>query len=137
MNKYANTIEVIVRLVIKRENKVLLCVNKETNSYFLAGGHVEFGDTFEKTIYKETAEELGWTKEDIRSFKFKGYLENSYSYKDGAEPHAEVNMIFDVQINDSASIESKESHIGFEWVEVSNVQNIKILPEPIVPFLTQ
>lgn len=136
-NKYANTIELIVRLVIKREDKVLLCLNKEAGSYFLPGGHVEFGDTFEKTIYKETAEELGWTREDIKSFKFKGYLENFYSYKNGTEPHAELNMIFDVEINVATQAVSQESHIGFEWVNISDVPNLKILPTTIVPFILQ
>jgi 8-oxo-dGTP diphosphatase len=135
MNKYKDTIELIVRLVIKRDGKFLLCLNKETNSYFLPGGHVEFGDTFEKTIYKETAEELGWTKEDIQSFKFKGYLENMYSYQNGVEQHAELNMIFDVEINENTPIESQESHIGFEWIESSRIPTLKILPLPIVPFL--
>ncbi len=135
MNKYKDTIELIVRLVIKRENKILLCLNKKNNNYFLPGGHVEFNDSFEKTIYKEMAEELGWSKSDIKSFKFNWYLENFYFSKDEAEPHAEVNMIFDVEIDDNTKIQSQEPHIGFDWVELQNISNIKILPETIVPFL--
>jgi len=132
-----NSIELIVRLVIKREDKVLLCLNKAAGSYFLPGGHVEFGDTFERTIYKETAEELGWTQADVRSFRFKGYLENFYSYKNGAEPHAELNMIFDVDIAPTTQANSQESHIGFEWINISDIPNTKILPETIVPFILQ
>jgi 8-oxo-dGTP pyrophosphatase MutT (NUDIX family) len=135
MNKYENTIEVIVRLVVKREGKVLLCFNKKTESYFLPGGHVEFGDTLEQTIYKETAEELGWNKDDIESIVFKNYLENSYSDNDGAEPHNEINMIFDIKIGDNVAAESKEAHIDFEWIDLDRINTIKILPPDIVPFI--
>ncbi len=137
MNKYKGVVELIVRLVTKRENKVLLCFNKKNNYYFLPGGHVEFLDTFEKTIYKETAEELGWTEKDIKSFKFKGYLEHFYTDDDGLEPHAEVNMIFDAEINKDTKTESQESHIDFKWIETSNILNVKILPKTIIPFLSQ
>lgn len=133
MKKYKDTIEVIVRLVIKREGKILLCLNKGTSSYFLPGGHVEFGDTFEQTIYKEMAEELGWSKEDIKSIKFKNYLENSY--EDNSGLHSEVNMIFDVEIGDEVETESKEDHIGFEWMNVSEIPKLNILPATIVNFV--
>lgn len=135
MNKFEGVTELIVRLVIRREGKILFCKNNVTSGYYLPGGHVEFGDTLEKTIYKETAEELGWTEEDIKNISFKGYLENSYMNKEGTETHHELNMIFDVQIGESVQAESQESHIDFEWVEVSNIPNIKILPATISKFI--
>jgi len=133
MNKYENTIELIVRLLIKKENKVLLCFNKETNSHFLPGGHVEFGDTFEETIYKETFEELGWKNEDIKNISFKTYLENSYISDN--EKHQELNMIFDVEIDKNTPINSKEDHISFEWIELSSFDSLKILPKAIIQFI--
>lgn len=135
MHKYEGVIELVVRLVIKREGKILLCLNKKTDSYFLPGGHVEFGDTLEKTIYKEMGEELGWTAEDIKSISFKSYLENSYSYKNGAEVHNELNMVFDVEPRENVNVESKESHIDFEWMDLEKINTIKILPSTIVQFL--
>lgn len=134
MYKYENTIELIVRLLIKKENKILLCLNKETNSYFLPGGHVEFGDTLEETIYKETSEELGWNKEDIKKISFKTYLENSFISNN--QKHQELNMIFDVEIDNNTPINSKEDHITFEWVELSLVDSLKILPKAIIQFIS-
>lgn len=135
MNKYSNTIELIVRLIIKRDEKILLCINKKAGNYFLPGGHVEFGDSLEKTIYKETREELGWTRDDIKSFKFKGYHENSYFHEGYQEQRSELNMIFDAEIGDDVVAESKEPHIGFEWVDLARVPNIKICPTAIVRFV--
>lgn len=133
MNKYENIIELIVRLLIKKENKVLLCLNKETSSYFLPGGHVEFGDSLEETIYKEMYEELGWKNEEIKKISYKTYLENSFISAN--EKHQELNMIFNIEIDEKTLINSKEDHIAFEWVEISAIGNLKILPKSIIQFI--
>ncbi len=129
-----STIELIVRIIVKREDAVLLCVNKK-GTYFLPGGHVEFGDTIEETIYKETKEELGWERDQIKSFSFKGYLENSFTPKDGTEPRHELNMIFDAEINENTPTQSQESHIDFQWVPLQDIKNIRLLPSAIIPFI--
>lgn len=126
-------IELIVRLIIKDKNKVLLCKNKKWGFYFLPGGHVEFGDTFEKTIYKEMNEELGLKKEQITGISYISYLEQMYS-EDGKDHH-EINMIFNVSIPKDISVRSKESHIDFEWINIKDIKNIKLLPEKIIPFI--
>ncbi len=135
MNKYNGVIELIARIVVKREDKILLCLNKKANTYFLPGGHVEFGDTLEKTIYKETAEELGWTEDDIKSIKFNGYLENSFTSTSGTDIHAELNMIFDVEIGLDVKTQSQESHIEFQWIDRANLPSITLLPKAISQFI--
>lgn len=134
MSKYDGIIELIVRLVIRKDDKVLLCQNKSTGNYFLPGGHVEFGDTLEKTMYKELGEELGWTKDDIESFSFKGYLENAYGEE--GEKHCEINMIFDLMPKPGVKAESQEDHIGFRWASKEELSVLKILPTEIMPFLS-
>jgi 8-oxo-dGTP pyrophosphatase MutT (NUDIX family) len=133
MNKYKDKIEVIVRLIIECEGSILLCKNKEANNYYLPGGHVEFGDTLEQTIYKETNEELGWNEKDITSITFKNYLE--HSYQSGGNVHNEINMIYQVEIGENVMVESKESHIDFEWVDKNTLHTIEILPSSIIPFI--
>lgn len=131
-----NSIEIIVRIIAKKTDKVLLCINKKTGNYYLPGGHLELGDTLEKTIYKETDEELGWKKEDIKSISFKTYLENFYTKSDESTPRHELNMIFDVKINENTTIQSKEPHIDFEWIELSRIDNLPIVPSTIIRFIT-
>jgi 8-oxo-dGTP pyrophosphatase MutT (NUDIX family) len=135
MNKYKNTTELIVRLVIKKEGQVLLCVNKETGSYYLPGGHVEFGDRLEDTIYKEMQEELGWAADEIESIKHVGHLEHSYTDKDGIELHQELNMVYEIETRDGVEINSQENHIAFEWVPTQNLNRVKIVPPAIIGFL--
>ena len=127
------TIELIVRLIIKEKNKVLLCKPKNGGFYFLPGGHVEFGDSLEKTIYKEMYEELGFEEKQITEISYISYLEQMY-LEDG-ENHHEINMIFNVSIPKDISIKSKESHIDFEWIDIKDIKNIKLLPEKIIQFI--
>ncbi|MHB0978004.1 MAG: NUDIX domain-containing protein [Minisyncoccota bacterium] len=129
-------IELIVRLIIKKDNKILFCINKTTGNYYLPGGHVEFGDTLEKTIYKEISEELGWGKDDIKNISYKTHLEQIYKKEAEGNLHHELNMIFDVSINENLEIKALESHINFEWLSISDINNHKIVPFTIIPFLS-
>jgi len=127
------SIELIVRVIINRDSKILLCKNKVVGNFYLQGGHVEFGDTLEKTIYKEMNEELGLEKEQITNIEYKNYLENSY-IKDN-ENFQELNMIFNIKIPNDLNLTSQEDHIDFEWIEIENIKNIRLLPEQIVPLI--
>jgi 8-oxo-dGTP diphosphatase len=125
-----NHTEIIVRLLIQKENKVLLCKSKKMGHYYLPGGHVEFGDSLEKTIYKEISEELGLTEGDLSDISFKNYLENTYDEDDGM--HHEINFIFKAVLKDYISIESKEDHIEFTWFDLEETKNINLLPKGIL-----
>jgi len=127
------SIELIVRLVIKKGDRILLCKSNEENHYFLPGGHVEFGDSFIYTIHKEMKEELGMEKEQIRNITYKDFLENTYG--EGEKKHHELNMIFSAEVSDDLKAESKEGHIGFEWVPLAEIGNINLLPKAIIPKL--
>lgn len=125
-----NSIELIVRVIIKRENKILLCKMKKQGYYFLPGGHVEFGDSLIDTIYKELQEEIGLKREQINNILYKDFLENFFENSD--EKHHELNMIFTANIDETLEIKSQESHIDFEWIEMSEIHNINFLPEEMV-----
>ncbi len=137
MNKYKNITELIVRLIIKRNDKVLICIGKVTGTHFLPGGHVEFGDTLEKTIYKEMNEELGWGEKDIKKIEFSGYFEHSYTHSVDSELHSELNMIFNVEIADEANVEAKEDHISFEWINIKDINSVNLNPSGIAKFITK
>jgi ADP-ribose pyrophosphatase YjhB (NUDIX family) len=129
------SIEVIVRLIIRMENTILLCRSKQDKDYyFLHGGHVEFGETFEETIYKEMGEEIGLKKEHIKKITFKSYLENMFV--ENSDRHHELNMIFSIKIDEDIKVISQEKHIVFEWVAMNDLKNIKILPGAIVSLLS-
>ena len=111
----------------------MLCKNKKHGHYFLPGGSVEYGDTFEKTIYKEMNEELGLKREQIKGISFKNYLEHIYVVDN--EKYHELNMIFTANIPNDISVVSQEDHIDFEWIDKKDTKNTKLLPEKIIPLL--
>ena len=131
--KKNKSLEMIARVIIKRSSKILLCKNIERGIYYLPGGHVEFGDSLEKTIYKEMNEELGFKKTDITNISFKSHLEQVFMQE--GEKHHELNMIYTAEIPGDINIESKEEHISFDWIDVKDIKNIKLLPEKIIPIL--
>jgi ADP-ribose pyrophosphatase YjhB (NUDIX family) len=123
-------IENIVRLIIEKEDKILLCKSKEQGHYFLPGGHVEFGDTLEKTIYKEMEEELGLSENDLFDISFRNYLENTYG--EDEKMHHEINFIFEAKLPVGIEIKSQEDHIDFEWFDMENIGSINLLPKNIL-----
>jgi 8-oxo-dGTP diphosphatase len=123
-------IEIIVRLIIKRGDKVLLCQNVETGHYYLPGGHVEFGENFEYTIHREMKEELGLEKEEVFDIKPISVLENSWE-EEGGLRH-EINHIFEAKINDKLELSSKEDLIRFDWVDKDSLGEINFLPESMI-----
>jgi len=129
---HMNNIELIVRLIIKRDSLILLCQNNENKHYFLPGGHVEFGDSLIDTIYKELKEETGLNKNQIKNIRYKDFLENTYETDKGK--HHELNMIFTLDIEDNIEIKSQEDHISFEWVLINELQDKNLLPREIISF---
>lgn len=62
----------VVGVIVFKDNKVLIGKRKDTAShgkgeYSFPGGHVEFGESFEEAIKRETLEESGI---EIRNIKF-------------------------------------------------------------------
>lgn len=55
-------IKVRVRLVIIKNDKILLSYNQEDGYYFYIGGKVEFGETLREACVREIAEECGGAK---------------------------------------------------------------------------
>lgn len=122
MNKYKNQIEICTRAVIRNKGKILVCLDKEKRFYFFPGGHVEFGETLEKSIKRELKEELDISIEKLR---FIGVVENIYIQD--KEKHCEVNFIFDVLVK-KIKDKSKEDHIDFVFMNDKEFVKSKILP---------
>jgi len=129
MNK--KYIESIVRALIIKEGKILLCENKSSGHFFLPGGHVEFGESFKKALAREIKEELGISGivEDVV-----GVLENTF--QDEGVSHHEVNVIFIVSLP-TAEVISQESHIAFRWIELVDLLGVNLLPQKLPSLLSK
>ena len=114
--------EVISRAVIEDERGILVCRIKGKDYYFLPGGHVEFGEDPLKALHRELEEELG---AQCTGGRFIGAINNVFT-EDGMQHH-EINLIFSLAM-DEPSIESKEEHIEFFFLDRDTFSREQILP---------
>ncbi len=119
--------EVISRILIKKNDRILLCKSKQKDYYFFPGGHVELGEISQETIIREMKEERGSL---IKNTKFIGLIENIYSEKD--EEKYEINIVFEgEEDNKEEDTVTKEDHIIFEFLEIQKLKNTDIRPVPL------
>ena len=123
-------IEIIVRALILKKNKVLLCKLKSERHYFLPGGHLKFGESIKKALLRELNEELG-IKPKIGPLV--GICEHIYC-KNGKKHH-EIDLIFKVKMRKS-KLESKERKLKFNFVDLKKFKNVYFLPKKLKKALT-
>ncbi len=58
-----------VRCLVMKDDSVLVVRNRE-GSHILPGGRLEAGETFERALHREVAEETGWTIEAVSRLGF-------------------------------------------------------------------
>lgn len=58
-----------VRCLVMKDDSVLVVRNREGN-HILPGGRLEAGETFERALHREVAEETGWTIEALSRLGF-------------------------------------------------------------------
>lgn len=125
-------VEAIARGVCIHDGKVLLCKAKGGKSTYLPGGHIEFGETGAEALVREIKEELGV---DSSCGKFLGVVENSFLQH--GRPHAEINLVYrldipSLQTPNSSLLASQEDWIEFEWRDISDLGNANLLPTEMI-----
>ena len=116
-------IETIARGICIRDGKVLLCRGKGLDSSYLPGGHIEFGETGRDALVREMLEETGLT---ATPGKLLGVVENAFLQH--GKRHCEINLVYTMDLAHSASIESQENWIGFEWCDLHELEHANLLP---------
>jgi len=119
-------IEVLARGVQVQDDRILLCRSLTQGHLYLPGGHVESGESIREALEREIEEELG---AEVEVGPFLGLLE--YSFHDGKEKHAELNILF--AIRGVGALRSREREIEFVWQRLSELNSL--LPEPLVELL--
>jgi 8-oxo-dGTP diphosphatase len=119
--------EVISRVLIKENNKILLCKSVKREYYFFPGGHVELGETSQEAAIREMKEERG---SNLKDLNFIGLIENIY--KEGEDTRYEINIVFEgKEENKDIDTITKEDHIEFEFLTVDEIKNSDIRPVPL------
>ncbi len=146
---HKNQSELIARGLILHQSHALMCRNTKHNYYYLPGGHIEFAEPAASALKRELQEEAA---ADITVGPLLLTTENTFN--DGKRDHHEINLVFHVeQLNgvklaatgsssDSTSsgdlrpeIESQESGIDFDWIDLAAVADMDIRPLQIKAWL--
>ena len=114
--------ELLVRALVIKDKKILVCKTAERDYYFLPGGHIEFSETMHDALRRELREEIDAR---VTASQFLGGIENLFE-QDGIRKH-EISFLFHVDI-DIDSVVSKETHISFYWFSEEEFINQNIVP---------
>ena len=116
-------IETIARGVCVCDGKLLVCRAKGSETCYLPGGHIEFGEKGREALIREMKEETGLA---ATCGRFLGAVENSFMQH--GKPHAEINLVYEMEV-ESVDVKSQEDWIGFEWVALDQLADARLLPE--------
>lgn len=115
--------ELIARAFIEKDDKVLLCHGKGKENWFFPGGHIEKGESAPEALLRELFEEMG-AQGEIR--RFLGASENKFEMK-GEMVH-EINLVFEVVLDEGSTHESKEDHLEFAWFSYAEMRDLLVYP---------
>ena len=116
-------IEFIARAVIEEDGKILLCHGLGKPNWFFPGGHIEIGESAPDALLREIEEELGVTGTIIQ---FLGASENTFELK--GEHTQEVNLVFEVTLDEKKRTKSEENHIEFAWFTREEMKDLLVFP---------
>ena len=118
-------IELISRAVIQRGDEILLAHKIGEPNTFLPGGHIDYGEYSDTALRRELREELGI---EVEIGEFIGTYEYQFREENGKEHH-EINFIYNASTRES--IQSKESHLEFQWCQVEKLTEKILLPDAL------
>lgn len=129
-------IKVRVRLVIIKNNKILLSWNNEEKFYFYIGGKVEFGETLKEACEREIIEECG----DVK-FTFKKILYvRDFIRPEDDEHSVEFYILGDVdkfeEIEGIKDGEFDDEHWQ-SWISLNDLNKVKILPSTLTKIILE
>lgn len=104
---------------------MLLCRDIAGDYYYLPGGHVEFGERATAAAEREYEEESGLR---VRATDLLLVTEGCFEQR---RWHHEVTLVFHVEPETGPwpeSVESRESHLAFDWVPLAAIVDLDVRP---------
>ncbi|MEI6886886.1 MAG: NUDIX domain-containing protein [bacterium] len=129
-----NVINVRVRIVIIKNNKLLVQYRKDKDHYFYVGGHLEYGETIGDACIREIAEECNGAK-----FEFKKIVYiRDFIMPEKDEHSLELFILGDIdKFEELEHLIDPEHTNGSHWTTWLNMDNLpsNLLPEKLTPML--
>lgn len=126
--------------IIEHNGKILVHKEITKDYYALIGGRVKIGEGSETTVKREIEEELG---KKVKTTGYIATIENFFEEK--GQKYHEILFVHKAEfINEEdkkiehtlKNVEGKEN-LHYEWIEISKIDEYKILPEAIKEILKE
>ena len=124
------TVHLLARAVIEHDGHFLLAQSKGASNTFLPGGHIEHGEGIPNCLKRELLEECGL---NVTVGRFLGIVEADWVDTAGRR-QVEINHLFLVSapnLTRDRAVESRESHLTFEWVSRAELDARQLQPAPL------
>ncbi len=122
-------LHILTRVVVRRENKVLLAQAAGAANTFLPGGHLELGESLKTCLARELQEETGL---EARIGHYLGLVE--HTWEDDTGTNYELNHLFEASLPTLAAGEnppSLEAHLHFFWAGLDKLAEYGLEPYPL------
>jgi 8-oxo-dGTP pyrophosphatase MutT (NUDIX family) len=127
--------------LLYRDGKILLQHQKGDNSYAIPGGHVERGEFSQETLSREFMEETGAAVKVGRLCFVQELLWQWH------KPCHQLNLFYLVELKDPYALPTasfnvfdelgqERLNLEFCWVDLKDLDNLKIFPTCLKPYLT-
>ena len=124
-----------VGIVIKRNNKILVQKDGESDYYTLIGGRCKLGESSIEASLREFREE---TEIDAKYVKTLGIVENFFKSSYNHKNYHEILIINELKINkdidDIKNVEGKDEM--YIWLSLEELKNYKFLPEIVLDIIS-
>ena len=97
-------------VVVLRDNKILLNLRSDTNTWGIPGGAIELGETLEQTAARELREETGLSAEGFSFLHLFSGPDFYFKYPNGDELYSVVALYLAEGVHGEMKITDGESH---------------------------
>lgn len=124
----SHQIDVRVRLIVIKNNKVLVQFRQKDNYYHYFGGHLDYGETIIDACVRETKEECG----DDVDFEFKKILYiRDFIHPESNEHSVELFILGEInkfeELEKHLDPQHPDGSIWLTWLDINN------LPDNLLP----
>lgn len=123
-------------VVVIKDNKILLNLRSDTNTWGIPGGAIELGESLEKTATRELKEE---TNLDCNSFTLLNVFSGKdfyFKYPNGDELYSVVALYFANDVSGELKITDGES-FKLEYFSKDNLPNLESRAKVILDWLIE